>query len=375
MQDKPKHIELIIDALFSGTASESEIERLRCWINESPDNKALLDDYRIIHYLLKIYKQKKRYLPERAWQTNSFLLEQDKKPTLSKSNHFTRWFYRIACITVLAFTAGMVVMYYFMKPEVQTLVSSDHFSEYTVPYGSKAKLTLPDSSTVWVNAGSVLRYHSDFNQVDREVFVEGEAYFQVSKNPSKPFYVRTSTVTLKVLGTSFNLKAYPDETNIETTVEEGTVQVLSNIEGVQMGELILNAGQKATVARSKTQRAIEQNEEMIQKNSVSSEQYEDKNVIQYATVADDVDTEIYTGWKDKRWPIEQESLATLAIKLERRYDVKISFADEQLKRYSFSGVLENETLEQVLEAIKLSAPINYKVSHNQVILTRNKWIK
>ena len=99
-----------------------------------------------------------------------------------------------------------------------------------------------------------------------------------------------------------------------------------------------------------------------------------EKVAEKTVVTKNVVTELYTSWKDPRWLIEKESLESLAVKRERRYDVHISFAGESLKSITFSGTLLNETLEQVLEAVKLSAPVNYSIHKNTVKLSANRWI-
>jgi ferric-dicitrate binding protein FerR (iron transport regulator) len=231
-------------------------------------------------------------------------------------------------------------------------------------------ITLPDSSSIWLNAGSRLRYGSDFNRTNRTVFVEGEAYFKVARNEAKPFLVKTPAITLKVLGTSFNVKAYPEENRVETTVESGSVQVLRNVKGTLSDDLILTAGQKATIFKSSLQTdSLPPATPLPAPENVLPDRVAERTV-----VAKNVKTELYTSWKDMRWLIVRETLESLAVKLERRYNVQISFTDEALKDFSFSGTLEDETLEQVLKAIRLSAPINYTIRQNTVTLSRNKWI-
>ncbi len=368
MQNIPTDIESIIVSLLSGTASEVEVEQLRQWVGESPENKVLWEQSRVTHRLLKAYQRKDRYVPDRIWKKIRPLLNDEQAKPKIHRNDFTKWFYRIAAIIIVTFSAGMGVMYYSIKHGPIMADASE--TQYSVPYGSKAKVVLPDHSTVWINAGSVLRYDTDFNRNERSVYIEGEAYFQVAKNPEKPFFVRTTTVTLKVLGTSFNLKAYPDETNIETTVESGKVQMISNVEGQHLDNLVLTAGQKATVVKIAKATSETAKQAVVRDDNSST----NSTTIQETIIAKDVDTELYTSWKDKRWLIEKDSLGSLAVKLGRRYNVNISFTDDRLKEYSFSGILEDETLEQVLEVIKLSAPINYKVNHNNVTLIPNKWV-
>jgi ferric-dicitrate binding protein FerR (iron transport regulator) len=366
----PEYIEELLTALFSGEISDAETETLREWVNASAENARLLDAYRKTDFAFACYARSARYDVDKAWKN---ILRTLRKTHLRRMKKEAC---RYAAVFALAFTAGLSAMYFYTAPEMtaahEGVETEMSYTEYTVPYGSKSIVTLPDSSTIWLNAGSKLRYSSEFNKTEREVFIEGEAYFKVARNERKPFLVKNPAVTLRVLGTSFNIKAYPEEDNVETTVESGSVQILRNIKGQLMDKLVLTAGQKVTIIKSVDSMSVPA-------SSAAPLSPDQKNVIpekaaEKTIVTRNVTTELYTSWKDSRWLIRQESLESLAVKLERRYNVRISFVDESLKNISFSGTLLDETLEQVLEAIKLSAPINYKIQKNTVKLSANKWI-
>ncbi|MDR1937581.1 MAG: FecR family protein [Tannerellaceae bacterium] len=370
MKQIPPHIEKTVISLFSGEASDAEVTLLRQWVNASPEHYEALETYRKVNRFVGASQRPGEYSSSEAWGRLKALLQQDSPPPPRKPFPFpAKWLCRIAAVFILAFGGGMATMYHLTRKQAPE-EASVFFTEHTVPYGSKSKIVLPDSSTVWLNAGSKLRYSSAFNRSDREVLIEGEAYFHVAKNRKKPFHVKTSAVTLRVLGTSFNVKAYPEENHIETTVESGTVQVLRNVEGQLMDKLVLTAGQKATVVRQVRADSTEAPVPSLPAAPV----YLPEETAEKTIVAKNVETELYTSWKDTRWLINKETLESLAVKLERRHNVRIAFTDEQLKHYSFSGSLEDETLEQVLEAIKLSAPIDYSIKQNQVKLSRNRWI-
>jgi ferric-dicitrate binding protein FerR (iron transport regulator) len=367
----PTYIEPILVALFSGEASDDEVKILREWLDMSPEHEKWLKEYRELNYMMKNYRRADTsyYNADEAWAKVCRAVSASGR-TRRVMQHLLRY----AAVFIFAFGAGSAAMY-FLSPrgETETVENEVYYTEYTVPYGAKSMITLPDSSLIWMNAGSKLRYGSTFNRTEREVFIEGEAYFKVAANKKKPFYVKTSAVTLKVLGTSFNIKAYPEENNIETTVESGSVQVLRNVEGHLSDRLILTAGQKATVIKSaridSTALSPLPPSPVQAAGSMIPEEVSEKTI-----VAKNVATELYTSWKDARWLIEKESLESLAVMLERRYNVQISFADRTLKSFSFSGTFKEETLEQVLEAIKLSAPVNYTIRQNQVTLSLNRWI-
>jgi ferric-dicitrate binding protein FerR (iron transport regulator) len=371
MNQIPEYIEELLTALFSGEISDAEAKILREWVNASAENAQLLDAYRQTAFALTRYARRDRYDADEAWKNMARILGET-----SPRDRFRRMMkqaYRYAAIFVLAFASGIAAMYFYTAPGTSDETETEVFyTEYTVPYGSKSMLTLPDSSSVWLNAGSKLRYSSAFNKAGREVFIEGEAYFNVKRNEHKPFFVKTSAVTLKVLGTSFNIKAYPEENNVETTVESGSVQVLRNVKGNLMDKLVLVTGQKATIIKSSGTDSLQIPDLSAVPLSPSRQNIMPEETAEKTIVAKSVMTELYTSWKDSRWLIRQESLGSLAVKLERRYNIHIEFADKSLKNISFSGTLQDETLEQVLKAIKLSAPVNYIIQKNTVTLSANK---
>jgi ferric-dicitrate binding protein FerR (iron transport regulator) len=376
----PEYIEELLTALFSGEATDSEVDILRKWMDASAENAQLLEAYRKTNFAVTWYAKNSSYDADKAWKNVARALH--KTSSSGRLRRMMKQAYRYAAVFVPAFAAGVAVMYFYASPETPEASETDvFFTEYTVPYGSKSMIMLPDSSSIWLNAGSKLRYGSDFNQTGREVFIEGEAYFKVARNEQKPFFVKTSAVTLKVLGTSFNVTAYPEENNVETTVESGSVQVLRNVEGHLMDKLVLEAGQKVTIIKSArmdsmlvSQLPAQASGPFTSRSSSDPKSMLPEKVAEKTIVTKNVTTELYTSWKDSRWLIRQESLESLAVKLERRYNVHISFADESLKNFSFSGTLLDETLEQVLEAIKLSAPVNYTIRKHTVRLSANRWI-
>jgi ferric-dicitrate binding protein FerR (iron transport regulator) len=373
MNQISEYIEELLTALFSGEISETEAKNLREWVNASAENAQLLDAYRNTNFALTCYAHKDHYDTNEAWRNMTRIL--NETPPLGRLRRMMKSVCRYVAIFAFAFTCGVATMYFYAAQRTQDEADAELFyTEYIVPYGSKSMVTLPDSSSIWLNAGSKLRYSSAFNKTEREVFIEGEAYFKVTRNEQKPFFVKSSAVTLKVLGTSFNIKAYPEEDRVETTVESGSVQVLRNVKGQLMDKLVLTTGQKVTIIKSAGTDDLPIPDLTTSHLSPARKNVLPEKVAEKTVVTKNVTTELYTSWKDKRWLIEQEALESLAVKLERRYNIRITFADEALKNISFSGTLRDETLEQVLEAVKLSAPVNYTIQKNTVELSANKWI-
>lgn len=362
-----KYEELIYRFLFH-EATADEICLLRKWIKSDVQNQMDFDGYRNIQQLIQRAFKNNEYDEQTAWnKLNEYIMT--SKEALPSKHFYLQQLGKIAAIFIVAFFSGILTLY-FIYHSPSKINNNIAYSEHKVSYGSKSQLILPDGSKVWLNAGSKLRYSFQFNQLIREVYLEGEAFFDVSKNKNKPFFVKTMGVTIKVLGTVFNVKAYPNDKVIETSVQRGIVQVISNStlsKGVQ--KVFLHANQKATYIKMigeilGSQVSNKSIGKVIKKDSL-------ENIMPFS-ISDSVNMKAITSWKEKKWIIEKEHLGDLGIDIERRYDVKVLFADKTLKSYVFSGVLIDESLEQVLNVIKLSAPVNYEVNKKVVTFYLNK---
>ena len=361
-------IEDKIVSILSGEASQEEIAEVRRWLAESADNRKLYNDYLFIWNISGVIGRKDGYRTEAAWTSLDKQMTAQRHPAL----YALSWkkAMMVAAVAGIVFLAGMRVSRFTGKPADEQHMLT--YAEHTSPYGSKSKVKLPDGSQVWLNAGSTLRYSSDYNTNRREVYLEGEGYFDVTRNEKTPFWVQTSTITVKVLGTAFNVKAYPEESFVETIVERGAVQLIDPL-SKSKEMTVLRAHQKAVVEKG-SQPEVEPEAEAPEQEVKPEEGVKPSSYIPIAAVKvnSEVRTEAYTSWKDTRWVIEREKLSTFAVKLERRYNVRFVFADDDLKDYVFSGKFEDETLDQLLEVLKLSAPILYRVKQNTVYLSRNK---
>ena len=361
-----------IVSVLTGQASQEELTVVRQWLAESAENRKLYDELAGIWGTCCAVGRKDDYQPDVAW---TLLRKQMKTPVYRPQRPAIslRKVMLVAVMIVVVFLAGMSVNLFSDQPvDVHPQLT---YTEYSSPYGSKSKVKLPDGSSVWLNAGSTLRYSSAFNVQNREVFLEGEGYFDVKRNERTPFLVQTSTIAVKVLGTAFNVKAYPEEAFVETTVEHGSVQLIDPLSDSQENT-ILRARQKAVVTKD-VQHNAEPARPVAEGHVQKTEPVRiiQQNYIPIANVEvnSNVKIELYTSWKDTRWVIEREKLSNFAVKLERRYNVRFVFVDEELKDDVFSGKFEDETLDQLLDALKLTAPILYRVKQNTVYLSRNRY--
>jgi len=217
-------------------------------------------------------------------------------------------------------------------------------NEVVVPYGKKTELQLADGTKVWLNAGSRMAFPSEFTGKRREVYVEGEAYFEVAHMPSKPFYVQVRDITVRVLGTRFNLTAYAGESFVETVLLEGKVSLTDNSSGsIGKKETVLEPFQKASFSKGNRQFVIE---------PVS-------------------DADLYTAWTSGWFLFSQDNLMNVLRKLQRYYNVKIEckgdFSDDGL----ISGKLDlKDSLEQVMMALADVAGIEFRINENVITITK-----
>jgi transmembrane sensor len=207
---------------------------------------------------------------------------------------------------------------------------------------SRSQVVLPDGSKVWLNAGSKLDYPKQFApHAPREVTLEGEAFFVVTADAERPFRVHTKTFHVRVLGTSFNVRAYPQEDSAVTSLVQGSVEVV--LENAANQVVSLRPNEKLTVP-------VQVHVTPVESNTVADPVpiviYKSK----LSPVRDSILTE--TAWVQNKLAFKHLELEKVAAMLEEWYGVEIGFKDNRKKQLYFSGVFETESLEQVLNALE-----------------------
>lgn len=340
---------------LSGELTNSNSEILNHWLDISENNKLIFDQFSDIWQASLHNKLSTQIDADKAWsELQNQLHIQDKKT----KNIVLHEIIRIAAVFVIALFLGGLG-YYFIDQK-KDIISEPLYVEYVSPLGSRSFVKLADGSKIWLNAGSTLKYQNSYGINNRELQLTGEAFFEVEKNKDLPFIVKTSEIDITALGTKFNVKAYSEEKTIETTLIEGSVKLESST--VKLKEdLFLKPNEKAVF--TKKNQSLELIAHQQQNNTPVSAVAKPK-----LEIIESVEPEPIISWKDKRWIINNEKLGDLAIKLERRYDVNFIFDNELLKEHSFGGTLEDETLEQILEAISFSSPIKYVIDNKTVYI-------
>ncbi|MBL7968567.1 MAG: FecR family protein [Prolixibacteraceae bacterium] len=269
---------------------------------------------------------------------------------------------RIAAMVVLAFILGGTISYFAFKPHQVQIAKS--FCEVSAPMGSTSQILLPDNSSVWLNAGSKIKYSTTFNKTERFLQLEGEGYFKVAKNEDIPFIVNAYGFEVKAIGTEFNVKAYKEETTIETTMVEGKVSLHHATENIMEGVYLI-PNQKATFFKKEKDITVEVLKKIEEKHELN---YIPEHRL---VIAPRIDPRALISWKENRLIIEREQLSTLTEILSRKYNFSFEFKSDDIKHFSFSGTLEDETLQQVMDVIKFSSPIDYTIVGKTVFIERN----
>lgn len=264
--------------------------------------------------------------------------------TLGFSKTGKRWLKLAAAIIIVPFVSFGV--FFFMDGTDNNISSLKTGNASAVekrinPIGQKSVLFLRDGTKVWLNAASKISYAKDFiKQNTRDVYLEGEAFFDVAHNAEKPFIVHTSSIKIKVLGTSFNVKSYSDEKTIETTLIHGKVRIeQSDKNGNRIGDVELKPNQRAVFNKESK---IINIKEIVADNSGS--------------------------WRRERLVFDEESIDNVILQMERWYNIKIHVENKGNLDCKLTANIEKESLEDVLKLIETSHGIRYTIAGSEVFI-------
>ncbi len=214
----------------------------------------------------------------------------------------------------------------------------EQINKVIIPYGKKSMIILSDGTKVWLNAGSQLIYPSVFINKTRQVMLIGEAYFDVAKNPEKPFIVRASDIHVHVLGTRFDISAYPEDKMIQTVLEEGKVSLKYSGKGILNREFVVD---------------------MVPNQKIELDKLTGEAKSQM------VDVRKYVSWKEGMLEFDKVDLIRALKQVERYYSIKIRLADPMIGLYKLSGKLDlKDSPEDVLNVIRLTVPIDWQKKSN-----------
>jgi ferric-dicitrate binding protein FerR (iron transport regulator) len=248
--------------------------------------------------------------------------------------------YKIAASVVLIALFAFVAFYFSERPTDE--IQADQMVIKENQRGRKSTIFLKDGSIVYLNAESKIEFPEVFSDTTRVVYLEGEAYFDVARDESKPFIVRTDNLKIRVLGTSFNINAYEENEFVKVSLNTGKVEVENEqVSGLHGNKIIeLNAGQ--CVSYSSRQNTF--------------------------TAVSEFDHNVDLGWKDGNIVFENADMETMVNRFERWYNVDIVLKNSPYFKWNYTGEFQNQTLQDVLESLSFSQSFDYTIDQEQVEL-------
>ena len=339
-------IDIKIGKYISGNITDKELEDLFAWVNSNADNEKYFCEFKNVWTALNMNKQTDLEVNIEA----EFAILESKNQHKGKSGKINTvkkvimiW-QRIAAILILPlFIAGlfMFLNYEESSSKMAQVKKADIVKKVLfTPKGVRAKLKLDDGTEVYLNSNSTIKYSDGLENGIRNVELDGEAYFDVAHDKAHPFVVSARGLKIKVLGTVFNVNTY-NPNKIETTLVKGSVQ-LASVDNIN-NSVLLKPGYRAV--------------------------YNDKS----GTIpVGKANTKYITAWKDGAILLCDTPMADVIISLERWYGVKITVRDKAIYQYSFTASLKDKSLSEVLNLLKISSPIGYKINKKQVVIYNKK---
>ncbi|MGQ8335323.1 FecR family protein [Sunxiuqinia sp. A32] len=271
---------------------------------------------------------------EKSWNSVQFQLIKQSNQKLQTTTRYLQFYKYAAIIVVAAFIGSLAYNMMGLSSDVE-----NRFSIVKADNGQIANIVLPDQTEVWLNSGSYIKYNNEFAASNREIELVGEAYFDVTKNPDLPLVVTGSKIRVKVLGTKFNVSAYEDDNIFNVALEEGSIELGSNV--LKNFSKMLKPGEMATFDK--------------QENSLSIRK---------------VNVDLFTSWKDGMINLYNLPLEEVVLKLSKRYNQKFEM-DDDVRKIRYTYTIKNESLSDVLKLMETITPV-YVVQEGDVIHLKSK---
>lgn len=323
MQQKyMQNIEDLLPRYFDGDVTLEEGELVKAWLQESSENHKMAEQVYLLYLAADTACAHRKVATEKA-------LKKVKSRMVARTISSWEWVQRIAAVLLIPVLVAWFLQYNDSNDKIAQLI------EIKTNPGMITKVILPDSTLVFLNSNSSLRYPVEFGD-SREVTLDGEAYFEVTKNPKKRFFVSTPHCSqIEVLGTHFNVEAYADELHVLTTLLEGSVRFLYKGASNRMNYTMMSPGEKLVYNSAL-------NEVKLYKTTCLSE----------------------TAWKEGKIIFKDTPLKEALRLLEKRFNVKFIIRNDKWSDSSFTGTFVEQRLERILEYFKISSKVRWRYLEN-----------
>ncbi|MDF1546615.1 MAG: DUF4974 domain-containing protein [Bacteroidales bacterium] len=326
MKESNIEIETKVISYLSVELTESECIEIDDWRRESSENEKLFQEIRLGWEAIPLLHEMENFNSFEALKTVNNRLESHDKI------HWIRSLQKIAAILIIPlilYSAYITVQNFSLidlaeiEPVFETVTSKE---------GAVSHLTLSDGTKVWLNSGSTIQFPNRFTGNNREVKLTGEAFFEVVKNTKQPFLVNANELNVEVLGTSFNVACYDNDTTSEVVLVTGKVKFFTQCNNKIKQYGYIEPGQRAVYS--------------LKTHKIYSER---------------VEVDKYVAWRNGNLVFRDDSMNEVVKRLSRWFNVEISIVDPEIKNYIYTATFSNETLAEVLYLLKISAPIDYTI--------------
>lgn len=336
MKTEKEHIDELIVSCLSNGLEKNARQELKDWIAASAENEKYFMQQQEIWFSVISGKEDAKYDKRKAFeQFKNRIADQERKDKMGHKEFRLSIFWRYA-----AAVAVLCLVSYFSYWRGGASVK-EGFSDIVVeaPLGSRTKLTLPDGTLVWLNAGSRMAYSQGFGVENRKVELTGEGYFEVQRNEEVPFLVKTNSLLVKVLGTKFNFRDYPDDAEAIVSLSEGKVALDNLLKREKEAFLLPN--------------------ERVVLNKKNGRMYVESSTVSNAL-----------QWTNGYLFFDEELLPDIVKELERSYNVKIQIASDSLNTFRFYGnfVRREQSIQEVLDALSATRKIHYTIEGHNITL-------
>lgn len=330
----------LLDRFLKGETSAAEEQQLLEWFRQPTTEAGLL-----AHYQRRWEEANTTISPEMA--NRMFLqltaeIEQKSTPnsiSIQKSKQpLWQWVVKIAVAAIVVLCAS-IGSYYYGQQTQESLVARGEMMETFVPYGTRKQIVLPDGSTVWLNAGSVLLHPKTFKGNTRAIYLSGEGNFEVAVDKKKPFIVRTKHLDVEALGTSFGVEAYPGSEITSATLEEGAVRI--NFNTRHHSPTLLKPNQRIVYHHKRQE---------IERSNVNAA--------------------LYASWVNGYMVFKDETFDRIVSHIERQYNVRINYKTQPFKdkRY-YLRFAPDETIDQVMGVFSIAADhFSYTIKNSEITI-------
>lgn len=342
---------VLINKFFSREISESEIESLKVWLDSDRENRKIFDEENELWQESGIKVQNEYFDADKAWTELAAILnfrgkesikaaseeapgrEQSVTPKNFQVKTLWHFWQKVAAIIIIPLLIGTNLwISQKSKEKVASNVDDVVYYEIFAAFGGRTSLRLADSTLVWLNSGSTLKYPNKFSNDYRQVFLKGEAYFEVNNKDNIPFIVQTSTLQVKATGTKFNVQEYSSNHFSEVALVSGKVFV---------NELYKKDKHYLTTE-------LYPNQCLIYNRKTKEKHITDEDIYKYIS------------WKDGKLIFRNDPLEEVVNKLSMMFNVDIEIRGNELKNYRYRATFEEESLEEILKLLRLSSPVNFK---------------